>query len=63
MAPGPARRDWRPNPAGLAFYDRLLDGVLAAGLEPFVTLFHWDFPSALQRRGGWSNRDAAGLVR
>jgi beta-glucosidase len=48
-----------PNPAGLAFYDRLLDGVLAAGLEPFVTLFHWDFPSALQRRGGWPNRDSA----
>jgi len=37
------------NPAGLAFYDRLLDEVLAAGLEPFVTLFHWDYPSALQR--------------
>ncbi len=53
----------KPNPAGLAFYDRLLDAVLAAGLEPFVTLFHWDYPSALQRRGGWSNRDICGMVR
>ena len=53
----------KANPAGLAFYDRLLDTVLAADLEPFVTLFHWDYPSALQRRGGWSNRDCGGLVR
>jgi beta-glucosidase len=48
------------NPAGLAFYDRLLDELTAAGIEPFVTLYHWDLPAALQRRGGWSNRDSAG---
>lgn len=48
------------NEAGLGFYDRMLDGVLGAGLEPFVTLFHWDMPSALLARGGWSNRDVAG---
>ncbi len=50
----------RLNPAGLDFYDRLVDGMLAAGLEPFLTLYHWDFPAALQRRGGWPNRDVAG---
>jgi beta-glucosidase len=48
------------NPAGLDFYDRLLDLILDAGLEPFPTLYHWDLPSALRQRGGWSNRDIAG---
>jgi beta-glucosidase len=48
------------NPAGLSFYDRLVDSLLAAGIEPFVTLFHWDMPAALNRLGGWSNRDIAG---
>ena len=47
------------NPAGLGFYDRLVDGLLEAGIEPFVTLFHWDLPAALSRRGGWSNPDIA----
>src|SRR5579875_248692 len=50
----------RVNPAGLDFYDRLIDTILDSGLEPFVTLYHWDLPAALQRRGGWSNRDLAG---
>jgi beta-glucosidase len=49
----------RVNPAGIAFYDRLVDGLLAAGIEPFLTLFHWDMPSALFRQGGWSNPDVA----
>lgn len=48
------------NRAGLSFYDRLVDRLLASGIEPFVTLYHWDMPAALQRRGGWSNRDVAG---
>ena len=43
--------------AGLAFYDRLLDGLLVAGISPMATLFHWDTP--LRLRGGWLNRDTA----
>jgi len=39
--------------AGLDFYDRLVDALLAAGIEPWVTLFHWDYPEALHKRGGW----------
>ncbi|BCU77370.1 GH1 family beta-glucosidase [Luteolibacter sp. LG18] len=50
----------RVNEAGLAFYDRLIDGLLAAGIRPYATLFHWDLPEALQDRDGWANRDIAG---
>jgi beta-glucosidase len=46
------------NARGLAFYDRLVDELLAAGIEPWLTLFHWDFPSALHLRGGWLNPDS-----
>ncbi|MEZ5756194.1 MAG: GH1 family beta-glucosidase [Paracoccaceae bacterium] len=45
------------NPEGLAFYDRLVDGMLERGLKPFQTLYHWELPSALADRGGWTNRD------
>ena len=51
------------NEAGLAFYDRLIDGLLAAGIEPWLCLYHWDLPQALQDRGGWLNRDMRRLVR
>jgi beta-glucosidase len=46
-------------PAGLDFYDRLVDGLLARDIDPVVTLFHWDLPQALQDQGGWQNRDTA----
>lgn len=45
----------RINPAGLAFYDRLVDSLLEAGIRPFPTLYHWDHPVALHHRGGWLN--------
>ena len=45
------------NAAGLDFYDALVDGLLAAGITPFVTLNHWDLPQALDDRGGWGARD------
>jgi beta-glucosidase len=47
----------QPNTGGLDFYDRLVDALLAAGIEPFATLYHWDLPQALQDRGGWQSRD------
>ena len=46
------------NEAGLAFYDRLIDALLAANVSPWVTLFHWDYPRELYCRGGWLNRDS-----
>lgn len=49
----------RPNPKGLAFYDRLVDALLEAGIRPFVTLYHWDLPQALEDAGGWPARDTA----
>ena len=45
------------NEKGLAFYDRLVDGMLARGLQPYLTLNHWDLPDALQALGGWTHRD------
>ncbi len=48
------------NEAGLDFYDRLIDTMLAQRIEPYVTLYHWDLPQALQDKGGWANRDTAG---
>ncbi|MFN0281048.1 MAG: GH1 family beta-glucosidase [Kineosporiaceae bacterium] len=45
---------------GLAFYDRLVDDLLAAGIDPWLTLYHWDLPVELQAAGGWASRDVVG---
>ncbi|MFI7610481.1 GH1 family beta-glucosidase [Nonomuraea terrae] len=47
------------NPAGIAFYDRLVDELLAAGILPWITLYHWDLPQELEDAGGWPARDTA----
>jgi beta-glucosidase len=49
----------RVEPRGLDFYRRLVDGMLERGIEPWLTLYHWDLPQALQDRGGWPARDTA----
>ena len=48
------------NPKGLDFYSRLVDELLAAGIVPLPTMFHWELPQALEDEGGWANRDTAG---
>ncbi|PIL19790.1 hypothetical protein P775_12820 [Puniceibacterium antarcticum] len=48
-----------PNPEGLDFYDRLTDAMLERGIKPCVTLYHWELPSALADKGGWTNPDIA----
>jgi beta-glucosidase len=50
------------NAAGLAYYDRLVDALLAAGITPYPTLYHWDLPQVLQDRGGWASRDTAACL-
>ena len=52
----PQGRGSTPNAEGVAFYDRLVDGLLARGLQPWATLYHWDLPQALQDQGGWQER-------
>ncbi|MFC6996614.1 GH1 family beta-glucosidase [Rufibacter roseus] len=52
-----------PNPKGIDFYNRLIDHCLELGITPWVTLYHWDLPAALEKRGGWTNRDVVGWFR
>ena len=47
------------NPKGVAFYSRLVDALLEAGVQPVTTLYHWDLPQELEDGGGWTNRDTA----
>ncbi|MFZ5912197.1 MAG: GH1 family beta-glucosidase [Chloroflexota bacterium] len=49
----------RINAPGLDFYDRLVDALCAANIEPFLTLYHWDLPQVLHEEGGWTNRSVA----
>ena len=49
----------QPNQAGLDFYSRLVDALLHRGIRPWLTLYHWDLPQALEELGGWANRDTA----
>jgi beta-glucosidase len=49
----------RVNKPGMAFYSRLVDGLLARGIAPIATLYHWDLPQPLEDAGGWPNRDTA----
>ena len=47
------------NPSGLDYYKRLVNACLERGIEPWITLYHWDLPQALQEEGGWLNRETA----
>lgn len=53
----------RINTKGLDFYNRLIDRCLERGIEPWVTLYHWDLPYELEKRGGWTNRDIINWFR
>ena len=49
----------KPNPKGIDHYEKVTDALLAAGIAPYCTLYHWDLPQALQDKGGWQNKDTA----
>jgi Beta-glucosidase/6-phospho-beta-glucosidase/beta-galactosidase len=47
------------NEKGIEFYSNLIDELIAAGITPYITLFHWDYPYALHKRGAWMNPDSS----
>ena len=55
VLPGP---DNQINPEGIDFYNRLIDGLLARGITPFLTMYHWDLPQYLHEKGGWNSRES-----
>ncbi|TDX12373.1 GH1 family beta-glucosidase [Flavobacterium sp. S87F.05.LMB.W.Kidney.N] len=46
------------NQAGIDYYNKIIDSLLASGIEPWITLYHWDLPHALEVKGGWTNRES-----
>jgi len=46
------------NQAGIDYYNKIIDSLLASGIEPWITLYHWDLPHALETKGGWTNRES-----
>lgn len=50
----------KPSPKGISFYHRIIDSCLKNGIEPWLTLYHWDLPQVLEEKGGWSNREITG---
>ena len=60
MEPHLSRWHGQVNQAGVDFYNRVIDFCLEVGIEPWVTIYHWDLPLELEKKGGWTNRDILG---